>query len=85
MIPDRHTAVPQRGMRSKILTNIAPQARFDPSLAMQVQIRTNSLEFEFTLSLQEFFDPSEFEFATSNSKFPELPGTDPAVKTNLRT
>ena len=43
-----------------------------PSLpvGMQVRIRTNSLEFEFAPNSHEFVDPSEFEFATSNSNSP---------------
>ena len=39
-------------------------------LGMQVRIRTNSLEFEFAPNSHEFVDPSEFEFATSNSNSP---------------
>ena len=35
-------------------------------IGMQVQIRTNLLEFEFAPNLYEFVDPSEFKFATSN-------------------
>ena len=36
-------------------------------LGMQVQIRTNSLEFEFAPNSHEFVAPSELEFAPSNS------------------
>ena len=36
-------------------------------LGIQVPIRTNLLEFEFTLNSHEFVDPSEFELALSNS------------------
>ena len=39
-------------------------------VGMQVRIRTNSLEFEFAPNSHEFVDPSEFEFATSNSNSP---------------
>ena len=39
-------------------------------LGMQVQIRTNSLEFKFAPNSQEFVDRSELEFATSNSNPP---------------
>ena len=41
-----------------------------PEVGMQVRIRTNSLEFEFAPNSHEFVDPSEFEFATSNSNSP---------------
>ena len=40
------------------------------TVGMQVRIRTNSLEFEFAPNSHEFVDPSEFEFATSNSNSP---------------
>ena len=39
---------------------------------MQVRIRTNSLEFEFAPNSHEFVDPSEFEFAISNSNFSRI-------------
>ena len=39
-------------------------------LGMQVRVRTNSLEFEFTPNSHEFVDPFEFEFAISNSNSP---------------
>ena len=41
-------------------------------LGMQVRIRTNSLKFEFAPNSHEFVDPSEFEFATSNSNFSRI-------------
>ena len=37
------------------------------TLAMQVQIRTNSVEFEFAPNSHDFVDPSQFEFPPLDS------------------
>ena len=49
-------------------------------LGMQVQIRTNLLEFEFALNVREFQDPSKFEFATSNLYSPFIRLNSPQAK-----
>ena len=41
-----------------------------PRLGMQVGIHTNSLQLDFPRNSHKFVDPSEFEFATSNSNSP---------------
>ena len=52
---------------------LVPESRvLELCVGMQVRIRTNSLEFEFAPNSHEFVEPSEFEFATSNSNFSRI-------------
>ena len=52
------------------IPDLTQRAKIQPKIGMQVRIRTNSPEFEFAPNSHEFVDPSEFEFATSNSNSP---------------
>ena len=54
-------------------------------VGMQVRIRTNSLEFEFAPNSHEFVDPSEFEFATSNSNSPLIRLNSPEAWISIGT
>ena len=68
------TRRPRWSHRSRATTKIHQATPSFPRPAdwvgMQVRIRTNSLELEFAPNSHEFVDPSEFEFATSNSNSP---------------